>query len=398
MLRILQLSPAQPDFQTQRGIESLPLGLGDDFSTQTKTIGPGGDYPNFPSAALAMRRRNFFDSVDIIHVWRLCDLAAAAFAGAGRDISSQAKDVSYGKIASARLIFSLPAEFSLKNISRLRAITDWRAVQIICPTSTLRHVLIARGFSSERCHLIRPGIDFSRLRLRQNPQLRAELGFTDDQHILLAPGESTRSANHRQAVWAMALLNGLDPKYRLLLWGRGEQIDRVKRFSDTFLQPGLLTIAEEKLHRPIDFESLTGAADTALVTALDPAATWPICTAMAAGLPIVSTASHTVAELLEDHHSAFIAEKNTARAAAQRFLELQDDRTAQWKIAETARTEASEYYAQSIFLDRWRNVYQQIAQDKPVQLPGESSRAYGSRTTEATEAESPRVYGTASPE
>jgi glycosyltransferase involved in cell wall biosynthesis len=194
----------------------------------------------------------------------------------------------------------------------------------------------------------------------------------------------------------MALLNGLDPKYRLLLWGRGEQIDRVKRFSDTFLQPGLLTIAEKKLQRPIDFEALIGAADTALIAAQDPIATLPICTAMAAGLPIVSTASHSVAELLEDHHSAFIAEKNTARDLAQRFLELQDDRTAQWKIAETARIEAFECYAQDIFRDRWRMTYQQIAEHGSVDLPGEISRKRGS--SEVTEEESPRVYGTASPD
>jgi len=76
------------------------------------------------------------------------------------------------------------------------------------------------------------------------------------------------------------------------------------------------------------------------VTARGRVATLPIAICMAAALPIVSTVTYTVSELLEDRHTALMAPPGKPRLLARRVLDLLEDPTAQWSIADMARTEA----------------------------------------------------------
>ena len=96
----------------------------------------------------------------------------------------------------------------------------------------------------------------------------------------------------------MTILNVMDRHNRLLLWGRGPHAQAVRRFARRLRQPTLVD-AEHTLQRfrrrSIDFEELFAAADEILITATDPVPTYPICLSMAAGLPIVSTVTTTIA-------------------------------------------------------------------------------------------------------
>jgi glycosyltransferase involved in cell wall biosynthesis len=102
---------------------------------------------------------------------------------------------------------------------------------------------------------------------------------------------------------------------------------------------------------------------------------------MAAGLPIVSTVTYTVAELLEDRHTALMVPKPEARLIARRVLDLRADPGLQWSIADVARTEAYEYFSLTRFLEQWRGVYRQVAEGKQVEVvepqPGAGRRFHG---------------------
>src|SRR4030095_16596140 len=98
-------------------------------------------------------------------------------------------------------------------------------------------------------------------------------------------------------------------------------------------------------------EELLPAADTVLVTARGPVATLPIAICMAAALPIVATVTPTVAELLEDRHTALMSSA-VPRQVSQRVLDLVSDPTTQWQISDQARVEAYEYFAQTRFLNQ----------------------------------------------
>jgi glycosyltransferase involved in cell wall biosynthesis len=247
---------------------------------------------------------------------------------------------------------------------------NYRDVHVVCPTSTMRRGLVERGVALERCHLIRPGVDFGRVRRRRGDGgLRAELGFGEKDSVLLAVGESTAAADHRQAVWAGAILNVLDGRTRVLLWGRGAKVRVAAGFARSLRQPALVTLAEERVGRAVEFEELVATADVGVVSATGPVATLPIAAAMAGGLPLAATVTSTVAELLEDRHSAVMTQAGVPRLLAQKILQLREDAQMQWSLADVARTEAYDYFSLTRFMEQVRELYRQVAAGGAVEIP-----------------------------
>ena len=351
MLRVLQLIDREPEFEAARTAAALTSSsLGAEFHVEAITIGRGGDFRNVASAAAGLRRSS--NSFELAHAFGNSALTAAALG------------------TRLPIVYSPSPQLTRPSSIRwLRAISAYRRLEVISSTSTLRRVMVERGIPIERCHLIRPGVDFARVKRRRDPELRAELGFADTDRVILAAGESTRSAAHADAAWAAGILHVADPKYRLLLWGRGPLARQLAALGRRWRIPDSITLAEQRLRRSLDFEDLLPAADLVMVTARGPVATLPIAIAMAAGLPIVSTVTYTVSELLEDHHTALMAPPHKPRLLARRVLDLEEEPGVQWKIADMARTEAYEYFPMSRFLEQWRAVYQHSAQGQPVHVP-----------------------------
>jgi glycosyltransferase involved in cell wall biosynthesis len=140
-------------------------------------------------------------------------------------------------------------------------------------------------------------------------------------------------------------------------------------------------LAERRLGRPVDFEDLLSAADMGIVSASGPVATLPIAIGMAAGLPIVATVTPTVAELLEDRHTALMVPPGVPRLLAQKILQLREDSQLQWSLADAARTEAYEYFSLTRFLEQFRELYRQVAAGGTVEVPepvaGAGARFHG---------------------
>jgi glycosyltransferase involved in cell wall biosynthesis len=362
MIRILHLIGRSPDFQTERSAASLARDLGAEYSVDTRKIGRGEAYRGVPGSVLGLRGRGA-EAFDIVHAWDDVALTVAALAGARRVVFSPGPSIGRG------------------GIGWVRAVMNYRDVQVVAATATQRKVLVERGVPLDRCHLIRPGVEFARVRRRRDPALRAALGFTDEDLVLLAPGESTEGADHGLAVHAASILRVLDPWYRLLIWGRGPKARRAAALGDRLGQRDLVRVAEARLSRRLEFEELLPAVDLVLVTARGPVATLPVAACMAAALPIVSTVTYTVAELLEDRHTAVMVPRPAPRVVAKRVLDLRADPQLQWSISDMARTEAYEYFSHTRFVNQWRGVYRQVAAGEPVQVvepaPGAGLRFHG---------------------
>jgi len=302
---------------------------------------------------LRHRRSDF----DLVHAWGGTALAAAALG------------------TRVPVVYSPGDQPAPREVRWLRAIESARDLQVVASSDTMRRACVTRGLAVERCHLIRPGVEFARINRRRDVSLRATLGFGTDDYILLACGESTRPAAHQLGVWAASILHVLDPRYRLLLWGRGPLAEQAERLSHRTQQPHLTSNAERKLKRAVRFEELLAAADAVLVTATGPVPTLPIAICMAAGLPIVALVTATVSELLEDRHTCLMVGKPAPRLVAQRVLDLRQDTGLQWSIADLARTEAYEYFSMSRFLNQHRTLYRQVAARETVAIPPQSPGA-----------------------
>jgi glycosyltransferase involved in cell wall biosynthesis len=357
MIRVLHLVPAAADFQTERGVMQLAIFAREGFTIEVKTIGPRGDWPSVISATRAMRQLPAFD---LVHAWGSKALSVAVM-GARRPV-----------------VYSPAPDLQKSGARWLSAIMQYRDVEVVAPSATLRNGLLRTGIAPEKCHVIRPGVDFGRIK-RRNPQLRESLGLSSEDRVVLACGESTKGANHRLAAWAAAILGAMDPRWKLILWGRGSEARRVSEFSKRVYRGTMLSVAEDA-DRRVEYEELVGACDLVLNTSKGATATLPLAIAMAAAAPIVSTVTYSVGELLEDHHNSLLVPKPSARLLAQRALELNEDGALRWRLSDMARTEAFDYFSLTRFLEQWKSVYQQIAAGESVQVverAGAGARFHG---------------------
>jgi glycosyltransferase involved in cell wall biosynthesis len=354
MIRVLHVVEHGQDYQTLRSVECLLRGLGEGFQTAVRTIGPGGNWRSIVAAIRWLRQENRFD---VVHAWGTTALTAAALG------------------TKTRIVYAPPVLMRPPDLRWLRAVMAYRDLQVVCPTGTMQRAIVRAGVALQRCHVIRPGVDFSRINRRKDAKLRAQLGFAPDDYVLLGVGESTPAASHDDAVWATEILHVLDPRYKLLLWGRGTQIHEVKTFARQVTSSELLHVAEEKLPQSVEFEQLLAAADMILNTATGSVATLPLAICMAAALPIVSTVTYAASELLEDHHTAILVPRYSPRLIAQRVLELREDAALQWKISDNCRAEAYQFHPLTGFLDQYRAMYRQDVEGAPVEPPIQQVRA-----------------------
>ena len=357
MIRVLHLLDVAAGYETETAAQQLARDASGTFTVEARTIGRGGTYSTSFSALLRLRRGRAVDGFDLVHAFGARAMAVAS-------------------VASRRPIVYSPDRFPRAGDVRwLRAVASVRDVHVVAPTETMRRALVTRGLPFERSHLVRPGVDCSHIKRRRDDALRAKLGFAPDDYVILAPGESTRAAAHSLAVWAASILHVLDPKYRLLLWGRGPLAHQTERFAHRTHQHGLMEVAERELRRRAPFERLMSATDAVLVTAVEPEPTLPIAVCMAAALPIVALVTPTTSELLEDRHTALMVGRAAPRILAQRVLDLRQDPGLQWTISDMARTEAYEYFSMTRFLNQWRAVYRQIASGQKVEVPQQAPGA-----------------------
>jgi len=351
MIRVLQVLSTEADFQSTRGARTIARDSGADFSIAIQTIGRGGTWRSVPFAVGGLRG----EDTDIVHAWDLPSLAAAVLA------------------RSRRIVFT-PSQFpSPRSAGWMQAITAFGDVQIVCTSTSAWRAWVRHGVLADRCHLIRPGVEFGRARRRRDPVLRAALGLSDSDHVLLAVGESTRAARHDHAVWAASILHVMDRQQKLLLWGRGDGWGKAERLAKRLGHAELCVVAEQRLGKALEFEELLPAADMALIAADGPIAPLPVAICMGAGLPIVATVTPVVSEMLEDRHTAYMTPPGAVRAMAQRIRDLRAAADAQRSIADRARSEAYDYFAHTRFIDRHRELYSQYAAGEAVRLDEEPS-------------------------
>jgi glycosyltransferase involved in cell wall biosynthesis len=316
-------------------------GMGEGYRQTILGTGLAGDVLSVLIGALAIQSRRSAGA-DIVHAWGATAVSAALL---GR---------------CRRIIYSpLPHERPMCR-GRLAAMLCRAAAMVVCPSDMIRRRFLEDGISADRCQMIRPGVDISRVKASRNAALRAELGFGDSDHVILAPGETTQRSGHREAAWAVGILNVLDSRRRLLVWGRGDSVDALRDFTDGLRQPNLLTLAEHRLGRSIDFEQLPAVADLTLAASNGRVATLPLCICMAAGVPIISVDSADAAELLEDGRTALLRPRATPMMLAQCVLDLEKDATMRRRLSDAARAMAVESLSLPKCLPKWRAVYRAV--------------------------------------
>jgi glycosyltransferase involved in cell wall biosynthesis len=340
MIQVLHLMSQTPDLFNERTSQSIARAAGSEFAVTKRTIGRGGAYRDAAQAAMALRfgRGILFD---VVHAW---------------DVPSV-----LGACASPSPIIYSPSVPPNGSSVWLKPAMVYRNGTVIANSSSLQRSLIKCGVPAYRCDVIPPVVDFARIPGSRNDVLRAALGFSAGDRVVLAPGESTRATRHLLALHTTSILRVLDARFRFLIWGRGTGAGAIARMARAYIDPQVLVIAERRLGHPIAFEELLGAADVALVTASSIAPSLPIALCMAAGLPIVAINNAMTREILEAGQTASVVPQPSPRLLAKAVLELVEDKGRAAKLRCGARIEAAQRFDPRQTVGRFLSLYRRAA-------------------------------------
>lgn len=242
MTRVLSVSDTSTDFEGGV-LRDRITAAGDDaaFRFTSVVLPPSGATP---AAVRALARQNARAEFDVIHAIGPSALLAAA------------------AIGCQPIVYSPPPDEPARRAARLKLVSAVRQVRVVCNSPAALRELSAAGVRGECLTLLPPPLPGATS--ATGPIDRAALGLAREDRVLLAIGESTRRARHEQVIHAAVILRFLDPRYRLLIWGRGPAAGRVRRFDAALRQPGFCVFAEPALGREVDWRDLVGLADLAV--------------------------------------------------------------------------------------------------------------------------------------
>ena len=334
MISVLHVFDGSLDGEDRRTRGQLAAGPWTDVRCVSLQLGPGGRARD-PVAAAGLVRRA---SPDVVHAWGSAALATAAMSG-------------------AKAIVYSPTTCTGGTRQLLRWVHRWRPLHVISRTAAeqapLREAVPGARFSVIRPAVVEPATPAAEA-------LRQSLGIAVDDVVMLTVGESTRAADHASAVWATGILNVLDPRFKVLLWGRGPMAESAVKLAGKLRQRDMVRVAEPAGSPAVAWESLVALADVALLTAAGPVATWPVAAVMAGGLPIISTIDRTTRDFVTPS-TAKLATDRSPRTLARCVLDVREDTAATAARVAAARTVAADLFSADRLMAAYAAVYREAA-------------------------------------
>lgn len=293
-----------------------------------------------PRAASRMRRLLAHETFDLVHLNEPHALTAAWLAGAHQKLPL---------LLSRRIGFPLRKGW----VSRKR----YAAVErFVANSKNVAQSLIDCGIAPERISIVNEGVEIPALpSLERRENARRHWGVTEGDFLFGCVSVFVPEKGQRHLIEALAEVRKSNPEARLLLAGdgqcRGKLEALAKRLgpSEAVLFPGFVNDvarvydALDAFAFPSEFEGLGTALQTA----------------MAAGLPSISTSRGALAEVVNHEQTALVVEPNKKEFAAA-MLRLMTDADLRKKLGEAGRREVQERFSAEFMVDRTIQVYDDV--------------------------------------
>lgn len=161
------------------------------------------------------------------------------------------------------------------------------------------------------------GVDLTRFQNRRTNRsaVRASLGLSDQDFVLLSVAEMTKNKNHKMMLQALAQIE--DPRVRLLCAGRGQELENNKALCRSLGLEGRVQF----LGYRSDVPDLYGASDAFLFVSFREGLSLSLMEAMSTGLPSIVSPIRGNTDLIENGVQGLYAQLSpTSIAAAIRTL------------------------------------------------------------------------------
>ena len=283
-----------------------------------------------------LAQKNF----DLVHLNEPHALTAAWLAGAHKKLPL---------LLSRRIGFPLKKSW----VSRKR----YGAVRrFVANSKNVAQSLIDCGIEPERVSIVNEGVEIPPpLTPERRSIARNRWGVEDQEFLFGCVSVFVPEKGQRHVIEALATLRKSHPEARLLLAGDGqcrrelEALAKQLGQSEAVLFPGFVNDVA-KVYEALDafvFPSEFEGLGTALQTA------------MAAGLPSISTNRGALAEVVENERSALVVEPDGKEFAAA-MLRVMTDAAFRKKLSESGRREMQERFSAARMVDATIQIYEDV--------------------------------------
>ena len=281
---------------------------------------------------------------DLVHLNEPHALTAAWLAGAHKKLPL---------LLSRRIGFPLRRGW----VTRAR----YAAVErFVANSKNVAQSLIDCGIAPERISIVNEGVEIPTLPSPERKNCaRSHWGVKTDEFLFGCVSVFVREKGQRHLIEALANVRELHPEARLLLAGdgqcRGELQALAKQLgqSEAVIFPGFVNDVA-KVYDALDafaFPSKFEGLGTALQTA------------MAAGVPSISTSRGALAEVVDHERTALVVEPNGKELAAA-MLRLMIDADLRKKLGEAGRREVRERFSAERMVDCTIQVYEDVLEKR----------------------------------
>jgi glycosyltransferase involved in cell wall biosynthesis len=238
--------------------------------------------------------------------------------------------ISFSFTAHARDLYQIPRQALADRISAATAVIT------CCEANALYLDEVAPRDQRRKIHLIHHGVDVERFRPSIDESSRG-----DGAPLIVSVGRLVDKKGFPDLLRACAVLARTGRRFRCAIYGDGPLLSELTALVDALGISDLVTLESA---RPQD--ELIGILQSATMFALAPFVTSDgdrdgmpnvLLEAMACGLPVVSTRTAGIPELIQHDHNGLLAQPRDADDLAKQCARLIDDTETRTRLAEAGR-------------------------------------------------------------
>ena len=273
------------------------------------------------------------------------------------------------------LRYAMPSMLLLKYTSRLHTVHNLAEREVeprarwihryafnhgVVPIAVAEKVALSleRLYRMRRCRVISNGIPTDCYGRPQTPrrEWRAKEGFEDDDVLFICVARFAPQKNHALLVRAFAQGPASNPHAHLVLVGEGALQYRLEE------QAKSLGLARQVhfLGLRTDIPEVLGATDVFVLSSDYEGNPLSVMEAMAAGLPIVSTAAGGVPDLFENGKEGYLVQPGDLKGLSDSMEALLRNREARQSLGMAAARRARKNYDVSTMVQAYEEVYESL--------------------------------------
>jgi len=289
-----------------------------------------------PTAVISLRRHIGRRRISLIHCWGRTAAVAARMAAPNVPLCVTLGDFARGK-----------------QLSRWLQAVQGSSTAVVACEGMLRLRLVQAGAALENCLLIRPAVDSARLAGLDGQRLREKLAVPTDALVLLMPGPPSRPGGHYYGLWAGALLEKIRCEVRVVIPGISGELARLRRFARNVGSSEMLLGVGERY----DWPELIGIADVVVAPFVGEVPAAPLGWAMAAGVPVVASATAVVADIISSGKNGLLARPVDPLQISRQVLRVVDDQALRRRLVDAGRARCRELFDSTACFGAYEQVY-----------------------------------------